>query len=155
MKKELMVLLLFCLFGTMLIACEQNQNAFEVTRLVPQKEYVTQVVTRIVTQEVYKTITVNPDAELTKTSNTQAAEVINPSTNDNGLVIVQYFSLLGLHEFDKAYNLLGEKYRSYYKSQDEYINRAKTDYINNTFAKNIAKKRAISGRMRKQSLIKG
>ena len=89
----------------------------------------TQVVTAIVIETAPAKTAVTPEANFITIPTAQVTLTSIPFANDNGAVIAKYFALLGEHQYEKAYELLAEKARSYYKSKQDYINQAKSAFI--------------------------
>lgn len=109
-----------CLLASIIAsACSPTVQTIEVTRVVPQTVVVTQLTTKIITVNITTTpITTNtpvPDTPtLYPTDTPEPTHVIDMSSQDGRIVVIQYYTLLGLHLFDQAYQLLSSDLRTNY-----------------------------------------
>lgn len=90
----------------MLCACGPTSQVVEVTRIVPQTVVVTQWVTKVVTTTPLPTATPSPSPTIVPSSTPKPTTVVDMSLQDGKVVVVQYYTLLGLHLYEQAYQML-------------------------------------------------
>jgi hypothetical protein len=107
--KNIIIAIFVCLsLAVLSSACSPTVQTVEVTRLVPQ----TVVATRLVTQLVPVDVTPTPIPATVTTQPTATPEptpVIDMSSQDPEVVIVQFYTLIGLHLYKEAFQLRSSK----------------------------------------------
>jgi hypothetical protein len=114
MKKKISVLIVCFLALILLCACSSTIQTVEVTRVVQQTVVITQFVTQIVQVNIAPTllptntpVPATPTNVPTKTPT--PTRVIDLSAQDGRIVVVQYYTLLGLHLYEQAYQMLSSQ----------------------------------------------
>ena len=105
----------------MIAACTADRQVIEVTRPVLQTVVVTQLATQIITE--YVTTTPIPTHTPVPASPTAALEptpVVSLSSPDGRIVVIQYYTLLGLHLPDQAYQLFSANWKAQYP-EDKFL----------------------------------
>jgi hypothetical protein len=111
MKKKLLVMLVCLLLSVLSGACSSTVQKVEVTRVVLQTAVVTQVVTKIITTTPLPTNTSVVSATPVPTDAPAPTPAIDMSPQDGKVVVVQYYTLLGLHLYEQAYQMLSAQIR--------------------------------------------
>lgn len=107
MQNKTIVLLGCTLLLILFDACSPVIQTVEVTRIVPQTAIVTQLVLLPVTTTPLPTGSPIPPTP-TAILSTDSAQRIDLSAQDGSIVIVRYFTLVDLHLYEQAYDLLSE-----------------------------------------------
>jgi hypothetical protein len=115
------ILLLGCgLISILISACSPAVQTVEVTRIVPQTVVVTQLVQAPVTMTPLPSDTpAPPTPTFAPTTTPEPPHVIDLSKQDGNIVIVQYYTLLDLHLYEQAYDLLSRS-NVYRRSDDQF-----------------------------------
>ena len=108
MRKKIIIMVTCLLVSVLVSACGPTLQTVEVTRFVPQTVGATQLVTQLVQVNVTSTpipATVTPQP----TATPEPTPVIDMTSQDPEVVIVQFYTLIGLHLYKEAFQLRSSK----------------------------------------------
>jgi hypothetical protein len=112
MKKKIAIMLVCLLASILPGACSSTGQPVEVTRVVPQTVVVTQLVQVMITPTSLATDTRVPPTPLPAPTNTpRPTPVLDMSSQDGRVVVTQYYTLMGLHLYEQAYQMFSSKMR--------------------------------------------
>ena len=107
--KKIIIVIFVCLWVFVLLsACSPTVQTIEVTKPTPQTVVATRIITQLV--QVYVTQTPIPTTVTPQpTATPEPTPVIDMSSQDPEVVIVQFYTLIGLHLYKEAFQLRSSK----------------------------------------------
>ena len=121
MTKKIITMIGCLLISILISACSSTVQTVVVTRVVPQTVVVTRLATQIITEYITTTpIPTHTPVPASPTDTLEPTPVVNLSSPDGRIVVIQYYTLLGYRLYDQAYQLFSASWKAQYP-EDKFL----------------------------------